>query len=1215
METFDASRAPLAGTNLIEASAGTGKTYAITSLFVRLLLERGIDVDQILVVTFTEAAAAELRDRIRTRLRAAVLAYADLDAADPDLAQILGPRAAAGHTAADLRRLEGSIHAFDEAAISTIHGFCHRVLHDRAFETGVAFDTELIVDDGALVEESVRDFWASQLHAADLRFVRYLVDRGVGPSTLLELARLATRHGYAPIRPDRRAPGPPPSQGDYEDAYAHARRIWQASKREIIETLLQFPHFHATWRAQDAPVWGMSIDAFVRDPTPGSALDCPFFGNFLPQTLLDKTYAKAKKAGQRPPEHPFFTAWEQLAAARDAWQAHLRAREVDLRLRLAKYVRTQLPRKKAQAGVQSFDDLLARLRDALSGRGGKALATTIRTRYRAALIDEFQDTDPTQFHIFDAIYGKGQAPCFYIGDPKQAIYGFRGADVFAYLQAARDCRTRYTMTTNWRSDPALLRGVARLFSAPDAFLLAGIEFIDVAPRPDAEDALFVDGVPLPALAFDFVGRTDDNQSRGQIRSDWSDREIPPRVAADIARLLTSDTRLGGPDGRPVGAGDVAVLVRKNDQAFRMQRALRELGIPGVVYGDATVFETPEAGELSRVLAAVVEPTRGGLLRAAVTTELLGVTAHRLEQMLGAQDDTDWSDWVDRFRTWHVQWTERGFVQMFRAILEQPGVQARVLAMVDGERRMTNLLHLGELLHEAAGDEHLGPPGLLRWLADRVRSPPQVADAYKLRLERDDQAVQLVTIHRAKGLEYPIVYCPYLWDGSLLWGSEEEYLVVHDPQAGHALQIDVGHRADKVAAIALAQAERRAENLRLAYVAVTRARHRCVLTWGAFARSDNSPLGYLLHAPLKATVSDPRSVAANLKKLDDTALLEHLRQRGEGAWTVGSHDDAPACAPLPPPAVARVGDSRRPTRTIDRTQRVSSFSALASAGSRHTIPDEGRDHDERVATAAGPGPASAPSAPIRLATFPRGARAGNFFHDVLEHVDFAASPAAIEPVVTAKLRAHGMATDPWARMATAAVADVLDTPLTDDPTLRLRSVGAARRCSELEFILPVARTADPGLALTRERLASAFADHPAGLPAGYAARLASLGFSALRGFLKGFIDLVFEHDGRWYVVDYKTNFLGETADDYAPAHLDVAMAEDHYVLQSHLYALALVRHLRRQQPGFDYERHFGGIAYLFLRGMSPASGPSRGVYFHRPPAARIDALSARLEGRR
>jgi exodeoxyribonuclease V beta subunit len=1216
--TFDVIRVALSGTHLIEASAGTGKTHAIATLFLRLLLEAGIDVDQILVVTFTEAAAAELRDRVRARLRDAIEAYDEPERAEPAIARLVRRRLEAGLHDRDQARLLASLHAFDEAPISTIHGFCHRVLQDRAFESGVAFDTELVVDDTAMIEEVVRDFLATQLHAADERFVRHLQDRHVGPTSLLELARLATRHAFAPIRPDgRTSAGPPPPAEAYREAYREARRLWQAHCVEVVELLSGFRHFHEKFGAAQAPLWAKSIEAFLGEEEPGASLDCAHFDRFLPETLEKYTYKKVRERGGTP-RHAFFEAWAKLAQIRDVWRAHLQLREEDLRRRLALHVRTELRRRKAEAGVQSFDDLLVRLRTALEARGGRKLATAIRQRYRAALIDEFQDTDPTQFRIFDAVYRGTGAPCFFIGDPKQAIYGFRGADVFAYLGAAAGCDARHTMDTNWRSDPALLAAVERLFSVGDPFLLPGIDFLPVSARPGAGPGLWRGGDPLPAFEVQLCPRTPENERSRQISSEWAEAELPRRVAADIARLLADDVRVGGPDGRPLHAGDIAVLVRKNDQALRMQRALRALGIPGVVYGDATVFETPEAAELARVLQAVAEPSRTGRMRAAVTTELLGVTAGRLEEMLQADDDTDWNDWVEHFRRWHAAWIERGFVQMFRALLEHPGVQARVLGMVDGERRMTNLLHLGELLHEHASTEHLGPEGVLRWLGEQIRRPPRLADTFKLRLERDDEAVQLVTVHRSKGLEYPVVYCPYLWDGALLFQSEEDFLVVHDPDDAHTLRLDVrikGGRQekDRDAAILAARHEKRAENLRLCYVALTRARHRCVVTWGGFWHCEQSPLGYLLHAPTERTISGPEAVAAAIKEADDAALAARVRERGEGVWTVRALPE-----PTAPPRARAPMDTgslggRRPGRRIDRVRAVSSFTHLAASPSAATASwDEARDHDEHAAPPL-PEAGLAQAGALGLLQFPRGARTGNFFHDVLEHIDFAADDAAIEALVTDRLVAHGLPVEPLSAMATAAVADVLRTPLLPEGAPRLSDIPATERRAELEFMLPVALGTDTALAMTREGLARAFADHSRGLPSGYAARIEDLHFAPLRGHLKGFIDLVFRHDGRWWVVDYKTNDLGDASSDYAPERLSIAMAEHHYLLQSHLYTLALCRHLGRQPGGFDYERDFGGIAYLFVRGMSRETGASRGVFIDRPPAGRIAALSRLMEG--
>jgi exodeoxyribonuclease V beta subunit len=498
----------------------------------------------------------------------------------------------------------------------------------------------------------------------------------------------------------------------------------------------------------------------------------------------------------------------------------------------------------------------------------------------------------------------------------------------------------------------------------------------------------------------------------------------------------------------------------------------------------------------------------------------------------------------------------------------------------------------------------------------------MVEAVKLRLERDDQAVQLITIHRSKGLEYPVVYCPYLWDGGGLFPDEEDNLLYHDPEQDHHLKIDVrikGTRKDREADphIELAKQEKAAENLRLLYVAVTRARHRCVVVWGGFYKSHRSPLGYLLGSPLHGDHLpwDPDAVAAKLKELDDEPMLAWLKERGAGAWAITRLDEGQAIPYRPPPVADVEIRARRPVAAIDRSRRTASFTTMIADRELPRQVGEGRDRDEITPDAPRTGPLPAPEGPIPLAEFPRGAKAGNFFHDVLENLDFMAPVDEREALIDAKLAAYGYPQQTWAEPVRRALHGVLDTPLLPgDPTLRLSSIGPSRRRNELEFILPTAGgEREEAIALTRERLAALFRRHGEGLPPGYPEQVDRLGFSPLRGFLKGFIDLVIVHRDRWYLADYKTNHLGDDLGAYAPPRLGQTMVEDHYVLQYHLYTVALVRHLARTVPGFRYERDFGGVFYLFLRGMTPAAGPTRGVFFDRPPLARIEALSDLLRG--
>ncbi|MBK8238612.1 MAG: exodeoxyribonuclease V subunit beta [Deltaproteobacteria bacterium] len=1244
-DALDPLTLPLSGTSLIEASAGTGKTHAIATLFLRLLLERELAVDEILVVTFTEAAAAELRDRIRARLRSALAELAAPGEADADVQRLLAQRRAAGHD--DRARLTAALRAFDLASISTIHGFCQGVLQRQAFETGVALSTELLVDDRAVVETVVRDYWARALYDADPRFAVAVQDAGLYPPKLMRLARQVAAHPDLELFPATSPPSNPPAPDEYVAAYREARAIWTRESAQVQELLRSSANLLKSFDVAQLPARAKLMDAFLRDPNPGAQLQLELLDTFCSGSLLEKTRAAARRAGLTP-KHAFFDACQLLRDASAPLRRHQVAKLVDFKLQLAAYVRRELPKRKRAAAVQAFDDLLLQLDAALRGRGGKQLAERIRARFRAALIDEFQDTDPLQYRIFKTVFGHRGGSLLLIGDPKQAIYAFRGADVYAYLDAARSIGgRRVTMRHNWRSDPPLLAAIARLFDVERPFALDEIEMPEILPRPGAHARLLQDGRTMPAMTIDLLRRDGADLQRNAAKREWADQVIPSHVGDAIASLLSSGATLDdGVASRPIHAGDIAVLTRKNAQALSVQKALRERGIPSVVYGDSTVFESDEATELARVLASIAEPSHAAALRSALATELLGSSADELVDI--DRDEALWERWVELFRDLHELWTGRGFMQMFRALLARTGAPARLLARSGGERSMTNLLHTAELLHAAASEQHLGPAGVLRWFDEQRNAGNNSVEAFKLRLERDDRAVQLITVHRSKGLEYPIVYCPFAWEAEDLFGEEKEDTIYHDPEheLGAVLDVRPSKDPDKKTALELAGRERTAEALRLLYVAVTRARHRCVLTWVPGTRTARSPLSQLLFSPpAPATQVAPSVIQARVENSSDDELIAAFVARGGGAWSVEASAAIPTTGPAVASAAAPEPDTsglraQLPRASIDRLWRTSSFSHMASAQAtagplfvelaprprgvgtialtaRSEQADfaDARAHDEalsRTATWSSDDEldrALAPAAPtVTLAGFPRGVRAGNFFHDVLEHLDFAADAPTMDALVQGRLREHGFVDDgAWAEVVVAGLQQVVATPLLGPGSFALRDVPRTQRLDELEFLLPVA---DADSSLGRRALAAVFRDHPEGLPPGYAERVAALGFSPLRGFLKGFIDLVFEHDGRWYVLDYKTNHLGDHAADYDTARLATVMADDHYVLQYHLYTLALVRMLAQRQPGFDYERDFGGVMYLFLRGMAP--GQDTGIWRERPPAARIAALSNLLQ---
>jgi len=1206
MKTFSAEEVPLQASMLVEASAGTGKTYAMTTLLVRLVAQYDYSLDQILVVTFTEAATAELRRRIRARLQRAA------ERNEPALIR----------SEIELARVRAALLQLDEASVFTIHGFCQRVLSDGAFESGRRFDLELSADTEGVLADILHDHLARRFRELGLDEHRQLQSKGFRPGTLgTLLGATAGRPELNLVPADADDPPPPPVE-DLEDLITELVTHWDRDRVRPLVDPARLNHF----RFVDD--WIEKLEAFFRERGEPPIRE---LARFTPAHLE----ARCKK-GETPPSDPFF---EAVASFLEAFAAIDERLEWRLRCEMRSLVdegRKELPSRLRAAGRSSFDGLLREVQDALSGPRGPALAAMVRRRFSVALVDEFQDTDPVQYDIFRRIWPSDGL--MLIGDPKQAIYAFRGADIYAYLEAAARVHPerRFSMATNWRSDPTLVRAVNALFSRPAPFAMDDVGYVQVEARPEARDA-FEAPVGEPGAPLQLLWCPDK-----QI-------DIVAGTAGLVAKLLRDDHRI---DGRRVMAEDVAVLTRTNGQAFDVQAALRAVGIPSVVMGDASVFAEDPAEALLQLLAAALEPADDRRLRASLLTPLFGVAPEALHRMGEEAEDLDgpandddhrvdlghggaYEDWVERFRSWHATWVQRGINVMLRAAWREMRVFPRLLARPDGERWVSDLTHLAERLHAAERDSHLGPAGLYHWLVTQRQDAPK-DEASLRRLESDRPAVRINTVHRSKGLEYGVVICPFLSGGKIFMGDEEKRPTYHDGE--RTLRLDL---APDDEALAKARSERMAENLRLLYVALTRAAHRLYIVCAPRSGYTTSALAYLLHGHSYPGLRDPEALKKALKprKPDDLrrdllrlteahpeaiAVLDWSGEPPEGFVSEGE-DPVSLSVRRPPPAAV--------------SWRTASFSQLAG-GSHGPMPTEGRDHDEEGSPTIS---FRAAETPIPLLDFPRGAKAGNFFHEVLEDLAFDA-PEALGVRVRERLADYGFEAR-WAGQVEQALRDALDTPLDGKKRgFRLAQLSLKDRRDELPFVLPVGAASDPtrvavaqgtqlalffggeaaaatkddrrGLKLgrlTARRLASVFDDFPSDVIAvGYADRVARLPFVPLVGFLKGYIDLVYRHDGRFYVVDYKSNHLGDTVEDYASAALPDAMARGHYYLQYHLYGLAVHRWLQQRRADYDYEKHFGGVYYLFLKGMSPKGGKDYGVFFERPPQERIERLGELMD---
>uniref|UniRef100_UPI0030EDB485 exodeoxyribonuclease V subunit beta n=1 Tax=Pseudomonas guineae TaxID=425504 RepID=UPI0030EDB485 len=1029
--------------------------------------------------------------------------------------------------------------------------------------------------DREIIDALLADLWRHELAAAEPEWAAFLVQQKITPQSLRQRLRNHLGKPYLRIEPQ---PGTHSDMAALRAAWQQAQRLWQGESAAWLAQLKAFDGFKSNMcNPAKLGVWQAELDGYFSD---AAAL---FSKTEAHRRLAREGLTKASKKGCDAPANPLAAALQELCDALDAAQPEAEQRLIDLQVRLIGQLNEQLPARKAAQRLLAFDDLLNKLQQALQGEGGEHLATTLRTQYPVALIDEFQDTDPVQYRVFHRIYQDAGDLCF-VGDPKQAIYAFRGADLATYLHARSEAARQYSLTTNHRSTPELIASLNQLFDRPMPFAEPGLDYQQVGASDKARAQLVlppVEGEQDAPLAL--VWLDNDYLGKGEAGALVA-RDTARRIASVLAASSRGEAYFEQSATRtPLKGGDIAVLVASHRQAGEVAAELAARGVPSVRRGKENVWHSEEAAELSAVLAAYAEPGREGALRYALASRLLGRSAADLAAC--TEDAQAWDAEREAAERYHQLWQQQGFMRAFRAWLDEQKVAQRLLALVDGERRLTNLLHLAELLQT----ESLQRPGLeqlLTWFNAQRSAEAHGEDAL-LRLESDAERVQIVTIHTSKGLEYPLVFCPYLWDGALL--RQHEDISCHADDGTPLLdlgseQLDV-HRE-------LARHERFAEKLRLTYVALTRARDRLWLHWGPVdckPRKDgtlgdsglhSSALAWLLHGRQLPGEDALAELAEHVQNLSPPGLRAEVEQ------LVGISHGHMSLQPLRHAEASAAGEQRAPApqqlstlqRSLHSAWRVGSFSGLA-AGMHMEAPD--RD-GLVMPDASEPG--------TGFFAFPRGARAGTCLHAILE--DWARGKAPLAELIEPGLSGHGISNE-WNAVALEQLQQVVDCDL-DGQGLTLSGLNPVRRLPELGFTFPVD-------GLDMQRLRAILSDPAHGLPEPMRDAAARLEFDSLKGFLKGFIDLTFEHDGRWYIADYKSNWLGPDASYYGGDRLLQALASEHYYLQYLIYLVALRRFLRQRLDDFHNDQ-LGGAYYLFLRGM-----PSAGVYFSRPADGLLDAL--------
>lgn len=1287
---------PLRGSRLIEASAGTGKTYTLALLYVRLVLGHGtadtkftkpLTPKDILVVTFTDAAAEELRDRIRSRL---VEAAAFFRLASDSQANSTEPRAATDPLVL-LRndyppaqwnscawQLQMAAEAMDEARISTIHSWCNRVLVEQAFDTRGLFNRQLVTDTTELLAQTVRDYWRVHFYPLDETAAALISEELTSPAdllsaitTLLNVSSQGVTFKGQPLVVDDLTPHLA-AHGIYKQAKAEADQAFAsaAAQRAACEQEVK-AHWLEHW--EDIAAYLQSIRSYLN----GTSHQSTTPENF--SELLANIKAWAQGTGDAPGTLKNFTkggfkfrAKSPIKEAEDkkAFQllkdffdqsapAAMDVAEPEIPLKAAvlahalPWVKHEFNLRMQQQAAMGFDDLLVELDKALDPKlandSAERLALSLKARFPVALIDEFQDTDPIQYRVFDRIYQVAEnaddSGLFMIGDPKQAIYSFRGADIHTYLQARAATEGRhYTLKKNFRSTQGVVDACNALFHRAESFARAAfrfkesdasnpIPFVAVAAQGRDEQLYLSHGQAHPLTFWYFSPEDDDNKTLSIKR--YRERAAES-AASEIVDWLTAANqgKAGfGKDNKITQAlkpKDIAILVRTGTEATAMRDALQKRHVASVYLSDKeSIFASPEAQDMLHWLHACANPLDERLVKAALGTNSLHLPLTQLAWW--QEDELAWEAQMECFQRLHWQWQRQGVLVMLQQLLQDYDLPARLMRTSEGERRLTNLLHLAEWLQEASVELD-GEQALIRHLAEYVAAKDQ---QQVLRLESDAERVQIITIHKSKGLEYPLVLLPFIGSWRHIDGKTHE--VPYYLDTGTYQEV-AGNKAFKQAWDAANDA-RISEDMRLLYVALTRASHALWLGVGPLksgnAKSpqvERSAFGYLLNGGEK--IADGPSYEACLKQLVATSLHMVCKEAPL------AHD-----ARFKPQASEQLEPARPAPRLTDVTNWwIASYSAIhfqsvagqaeVALDTTEVSPDkdtdspqaEQREEEDKLIQTSPEQAATQPDSQAGPMTalnvmhhFPAGARWGTLLHSVLEwaavqeYLDEAGNKINGFAAITAhnhasadaflvfckRRRIEAYAEPLWGWLINFVHQTWSLEELGKGIQLSLSELQPAHMAVELEFMLESHH-------VNTVTLDKAVREHTLDQVARPVAKS-----NVLNGLLKGFIDLVAEHNGRYYIIDWKSNRLGPTDHDYTHAAMLKQVLEHRYDMQYVLYLVALHRLLKARLPQYDYDQHVGGAIYVFLRGMNAQQ--SAGLFCDKPPKVLIEQLDVLLQG--
>ena len=1195
---------PLNQISLIEASAGTGKTYTIGSLYLRLLLKAGennfsrpLNVEEILVVTFTDMATEELKKKIRERITDAIdklTAFAetkDKSAFKND--EFLTALCQDLNIFEAIHRLKLADQNMDLAAIYTIHGFCRRMLMQYAFHSGIHFNLELIKDQSDLLVRFANEFWREHFYPLDFESANFIATELVSPANVLSLLKADLGKDLQVEIENKQALSVPiqiflPQYlGGYQKALNELKAFWLENADEISAIITNelekdYPKDQLKslnrkkYQVKRLGDWINKINQWSNNPRDyqiNSTLKDYFLQSSIEKNYEEQTDKNKDKKPATPFYSPIFAELEKRVNA-------LISPDLLRRIILYHYrqgLQQKLLDYKLNHQEKSFDDLLRLLYEALQGAQGDELAEMIRFQYPFAMIDEFQDTDSQQYAIFSKIYRDNpekNTGFIMIGDPKQAIYRFRGADIFTYLKASDEAQSRFELTKNYRSEKHLVDGVNALFDFPQSpFIYQNINFTAVDSRDD-HLRFYLNGKAEPAYRFYLTESDKVNKTEMAKICAISIQHWLKSAAENQAVFQNEDTC------KTLQPANIAVLVKNRYEAADVIQELQKLGIASVYLSDqSSVFDSHVAVELLRILKACLNVAERPILN-AIATALFGLNAADIHQI--QQNEADWQRWADSFAQYQQTWQRQGILVMLHQILLEQGISERLLSQATGERDLTDFLHLAEILQQAA-TLHESEAALLSWFEKQIQGEGR--QEAQIRLESERQLVKIVSIHKSKGLEYDLVWLPFLAVPSKI-PTAGDMNVYYSKERDETLW-DMENRN-----LNALYEETFAEELRLLYVALTRAKYQMAFALPAQFDKKWNALHYVL-----SQGEIGKEIALSATK-DTETLLQTFKEKMQDNVEICTKPNLEA---FPALSINTKNDELKAaefTGNIEQDWRITSFTSIEqghrrqnyfteSVGKKHAVFDDAKDYDSQNSIEMSTSLLSENES--NILDLPRGKQVGTALHRHFENCYFSdlANTEEIDKL-RQSLQLDETVTEPLQNW----LQQISHTPLSNEIGIALADLTNKDCIKEMPFYLAIREHFD-----VEEFNRTLKAHHH--LPS------EPLQFEQIQGMVRGSIDLVFRHNGKYYLVDYKSNFLGSTLADYNHEALNQEMLHSHYDWQYLIYTLALHRYLQSVVPHYDYARDFGGVFYLFLRGMN--GEPQSGVFYDRPSVELITEL--------